>query len=151
MEKRAGREQMNVNLSSLPPAAVCTLPRRQEGGCTICWGQTVWKNAGRETDGKFSSLALLVLYGKWKSVIELLIEHETTGSLRGCFYANRSAGLSRTLSVQHIHCLKYSAHTLLALWLLMGNTFIGRLSFLSSHKNTKRTWHHSIMGVNSQM
>lgn len=109
------------------------------------------KMQGEKADGKFSSLSLLILYGKWKSVIELLIEHETTGSLRGCLYANRSAGLCRTPSVQHICCLKYSAHTLPALWLLMGNTFTGRSSFLSNHKNTKRIWHHSIMGVNSQM
>lgn len=55
--KRARSEQMNVNLSSLPPAAACALPRREKGGCTIRGGQTGWENVGREL------MANSLLYG----------------------------------------------------------------------------------------
>lgn len=139
MEKRARREQMNVNLSSLPPAAVCTLPRREMGGCTICGGQTVWKNVEGENWRQilFSINSLTVKKvkvshwvadGRWDHRVfkGLLLRKPQSRTTQDC--------ISSTYLLPKIFC----SHTACTVWLLMGITFIGRLDFLSDRRNTQK-------------
>lgn len=74
------------------------------------------------------------------------MEDGTTGSLRGCLYANHRAGLLTTVSAEHIRYLKYSAYTT---QLLMEVTFTGRLHFCLTTGTHRKD--HPVTGVNSEM